>query len=98
PEARTEELALVERRETARREASPMERLPEPIPRTREVMADRPRVEARVDAAEQHGKARPHDIRDPSAVGGGELLRRRPPRCGAGHRARHLLGFILDEH
>src|SRR5437867_2674560 len=59
-----QQLALLERRELPAREERAVERLPEPVAGPSEVMADGARVEARVDAAEEHLQPRPDDVRD----------------------------------
>lgn len=72
-QAARDELALLERREEPVGEARLVQRLPEPVAGPREVMADRPGIEARVDPAEQHAQPGPDDVGHGAIDGGSQL-------------------------
>ena len=73
-------------------ETGGVQRGPEAVARPGEVMPDRPRVQPRVDAAEQDAQVRPNHVRDLPAVRPGDLLAGRLP--GIGH-ARFSIGLFI---
>ena len=76
-----QEQALLRRVQKARRKAGGVQRRPEAVARAREVMAGGGRVQARVDADEQHPQVGRHHIADAFAGGVGDVRRgglRRP--------------------
>ena len=93
PQRRVEQFAVLEGRELSIAEAAGEEGRPEAIAGPGEVMADRRRVEARIDAAEEDEQVRREDVGDGLAVSGGELGRGGFP--DGEHR--RLLGFIVAE-
>jgi hypothetical protein len=62
PDAERRQVAVLVRRETAGREARRVQRGPEPVARSREVMAALRGGQRRVDADEQDPQARPDDV------------------------------------
>src|SRR5207244_4508608 len=90
-----EELVLLIGPELARGEAGTVQRGPEPVAGAGEVVTGPGRVQAGVDAAEQHVQAGGDDVRDTAAGRGGEAGRRWPgghsgrrgpaARCAASH-------------
>src|SRR3989442_1547514 len=89
-DAAREELALVERRQLAVREARAMERRPEAIAGTREMMADRRGVEPGIDPAEEDAQAGRDHVGDALPARGEQVLAGRPalprPRRAAAPR------------
>ena len=73
-DAALQQLPLVERRELAIRETRPMERRPEAVAGTREVMADRRGVEPGVDPAEEDAQAGRDHVGDAFPVRGEQVV------------------------
>jgi len=73
PAADIEQPPLVPRREHVIGEARAVQRAPEAVARPREVVARRARVQAGVDAAEEHLQPRRDEVGDGASVRGGEL-------------------------
>src|SRR5262249_47704251 len=86
--APAKQLALLERGQRAVGEPGEVQGRPEAVAGPAEVVADGARIQAGVDAAEEHFEARREDVADLLAVGGGDLRRARFP--GAGHRGLFL--------
>src|SRR6185503_18846910 len=76
--ARAQQLALLRRVQLSRREPGGVQRGPETVSRTREVMPGGAGIEARVDAAEQHFEPGRDDVAQRLAAGVLELGGARP--------------------
>src|SRR5262245_17154676 len=79
PDAKRDERRVLPRREAPRREPGCVKRRPEPVSRPREVMAGCARIEAGIDATEQHVEIGRDHVADRLALRGEELRPRRPP-------------------